>query len=133
MKSLSLPQSTISQIIDDPALLSSPNSTSALSLPDGGASFILSHGYTRGFRDIFILNACLAAVAVGISVFMIEHKELTRDDEEELKRQGRDVDVETQMEVLPANTTTVVPVIEAGIDAADTGKRHEEEAPPSSI
>jgi hypothetical protein len=53
------------------------------------ASFILSHGYTRGFRSVFLLNASLASVAVVVSIFMIRHKELIRGDEEELKAEAK--------------------------------------------
>jgi hypothetical protein len=88
MKSLSLPQSIISQIVNDPSLLSSSSFIS--SLPhESDASFILLHGYTKGFRDIFILNACLAAVATITSITMIKHKELTRADDEKLKLEGK--------------------------------------------
>ncbi|KAK7025996.1 hypothetical protein VNI00_015827 [Paramarasmius palmivorus] len=84
MKSLSLPDSTISMIIDDPSLLSHPtNTTTGITPP--AALYILSKGYTKGFRSVFILNACLAVVATLVSITMIKHKELVRGDEEKLK------------------------------------------------
>ncbi|KAF8553275.1 hypothetical protein OG21DRAFT_1266446 [Imleria badia] len=46
------------------------------------ASYVLSHGYAAGFELVFMLNACLAAVAAIASFFMINHTELTRGDEE---------------------------------------------------
>lgn len=52
------------------------------------ASYVLSHGYAAGFELVFILNACLAAIAAIVSFFMIKHKELTRDDEEKLKAEA---------------------------------------------
>lgn len=52
------------------------------------ASYVLSHGYTAGFELVFILNACLAAVAAIAGFFMIKHKELTRGDEEKLRAEA---------------------------------------------
>lgn len=42
------------------------------------ASFILSHGYGRGFRFVFILNACWAAVATLASILLIKQNDLSR-------------------------------------------------------
>ncbi|KAF8878958.1 major facilitator superfamily domain-containing protein, partial [Infundibulicybe gibba] len=62
------------------------------------ATEILSNGYTRGVRVIFLLNAALCALATVVSVVMIKHKELTRGDEEKLRGEAREpvasVDVE---------------------------------------
>lgn len=52
------------------------------------ASYVLSHGYTAGFRLVFILNASLAAAAAITSFFMIKHQDLTRDDEEKLRAEA---------------------------------------------
>ncbi|KAJ8074511.1 hypothetical protein PM082_015412 [Marasmius tenuissimus] len=96
MKSLSLPESTISQIIDDPSILNSlsngMNSTSiaaGISVSQVDAQTILVHGYNKGFHDIFILNASLATFATIVSVLMIKHKELIRADDAEKLRQRR--------------------------------------------
>lgn len=86
MKSLSLSPATISAVVDDPAVLSSPNS---VSLSSSQAAYILSHGYTKGFRTVFILHGCLAALATITSILMIKHKELTRGDEERLKTEAK--------------------------------------------
>lgn len=83
MKNLALPASIISDIVDDPASLASPSS---IGLTSSTASYILNHGYTKGFRSLFILNACLAVVATLASIAMIRHKELTRDDEAALRQ-----------------------------------------------
>ncbi|KAJ3481648.1 hypothetical protein NLI96_g7519 [Meripilus lineatus] len=94
MTTLSLPSSTIKKIIDDPTILGDrlSNSTStpleALGITPAMASYILD-GYTRGFRIVFILNACLAAVATLASITMIKHKELTRSDDEERKLEAK--------------------------------------------
>lgn len=52
------------------------------------ASYVLSHGYTEGFKVVFILNASLAAVAAIAGFFMIKHKELMRGDEEKLRAEA---------------------------------------------
>lgn len=52
------------------------------------ASYALSHGYTSGIKLVFVLNACLAAVAAVASFFMIKHKELTRGDEVKLREEA---------------------------------------------
>ncbi|OSX61679.1 hypothetical protein POSPLADRAFT_1046967 [Postia placenta MAD-698-R-SB12] len=90
MSSLGLPSATIKKIVDDPTLLgvrfSSPSDSSlaALGITPAMAADILD-GYTRGFRTVFILNACLAAVATLASILMIRHKELSRGDEDKLR------------------------------------------------
>jgi hypothetical protein len=93
MTSLSLPSSTISTIIDNPSLLNSVTSPSSplasLGLSSSTASFILSHGYNRGFRSVFLLHASLASIAVVVSIFMIRHKELIRGDDEALKAEAK--------------------------------------------
>src|SRR6202034_2189036 len=93
MTSLSLPSAIISKIVDDPALLSSVTSPSSplasMGVSSSTASNILFHGYTRGYRSVFLLNASLASVAVVVSVFMIKHKELTRGDDEALKAEAK--------------------------------------------
>ena len=100
MTQLSLPTSTINKIIDDPSILglrvngpqSQSNSTSdslaSLGITPSDADFIL-HGYTSGFRTVFILNACLSAFATIVSILMIKQQELTRPDEERLKAEAK--------------------------------------------
>ena len=94
MTTLSLPSSTIKKIIDDPTILGDRLSNSTLTplvelgITPAMASYILD-GYTRGFRIVFILNACLAAVATLASITMIKHKELTRSDDEERKLEAK--------------------------------------------
>ncbi|KIJ12257.1 hypothetical protein PAXINDRAFT_14880 [Paxillus involutus ATCC 200175] len=92
LSSLSLTPSAITTIIDDPTILRSGTSTSqlaALGLTPSQASYALTHGYTAGFKFVFILNACLVGVATVSSIFMIKHKELVRGDEEKLRAEAR--------------------------------------------
>ncbi|KAF8549825.1 MFS general substrate transporter [Imleria badia] len=89
--SFSLSSSAITAVIDSPAILgpNTPTSTLAsLGLTPSMASYVLSHGYAAGFELVFILNACLAAVAAIVSFFMIKHKDLTRGDDEKLKAEA---------------------------------------------
>ncbi|KAL4249176.1 MFS transporter superfamily protein [Abortiporus biennis] len=95
MTTLSLSPTAIKAVIDDPTILgarfseSSSNSTlSSLGITLNDATHILD-GYNKGFRVVFILNACLSAVATIASITMIRHKELTRGDDEEKKAQAR--------------------------------------------
>ena len=78
MKSLGLPPAQIKIIVGDPSRLASPSS---IGLAPSAATFILDNGYTKGFRILFILHACLTALATLISVTMIKHKTLTRSGE----------------------------------------------------
>lgn len=85
MTSLSLPETLIKTIIDDPTRLSNPSS---LGLSVEQATVILENGYTKGFRSVFLLNASLSAFATVVSIVMIKHKDLNRDDH--LKQAQRD-------------------------------------------
>ena len=92
MTALNLPLSTISTVVDNPIILgpsTSEASLAALGISPTEAAFILSHGYIRGFRTVFILNAALSALATVVSIFMIRHKELIRGDEEKLRAEAK--------------------------------------------
>ncbi|KIJ12270.1 hypothetical protein PAXINDRAFT_83157 [Paxillus involutus ATCC 200175] len=94
LSSLALTSSAITTIIDDPTVLGPNTSTSqlaALGLSPSQAGYALTHGYTAGFKFVFILNACLAGVATVSSIFMIKHKELMRGDEQRLRAEARQV------------------------------------------
>ncbi|KAJ7269573.1 MFS general substrate transporter [Mycena rebaudengoi] len=95
MTSLGLSPSAISQIIDDPALLHTP---ALLGLSQDTARDILRRGYTRGFSALFVLNACLTVLATAVSVLMIKHKELSRGDEEQLRRRAIQEGLDRKME-----------------------------------
>ncbi|KAF9238660.1 MFS general substrate transporter [Melanogaster broomeanus] len=92
LSTLSLTPSATKAVIDNPTILGSHASSSqlaSLGLTSSQAAYALLHGYTAGFRILFILNACLASVATITSIFMIKHKELTRGDEERLRAEAR--------------------------------------------
>lgn len=114
MMSLGMSSSAIKAIIDDPTILgdrfsaSSSNKLAGLDITNGMAVTILD-GYTEGFRIVFILNACLSALAAIASFLMIKHKELSRGDDEQLKAAGRSGGSEkdkdgVSVQVLPAGT-----------------------------
>lgn len=93
MKRLNLPDSVIGRIVDDPSILASRFSTSSNRLEKMGVTLAdadaIIAGYASGFKTVFILNACFAALATIISVLMIRHKELIRPDEEQLKAEAK--------------------------------------------
>ncbi|TBU58506.1 MFS general substrate transporter [Dichomitus squalens] len=92
MTSLGLASSTISQIVDDPTILGARTSASESSLIDLGISADIAQrildSYIKGFRTVFIMNASLNAVATMAAITMIRHIELTRGDEEMLKKKA---------------------------------------------
>ncbi|KAF9065792.1 major facilitator superfamily domain-containing protein [Rhodocollybia butyracea] len=90
MVELRLPSSTITSIIDNPAFLISSSATTSLHISSSQATYVLSQGYTKGFRDIFLLNAAMSTLATVVSVFMIKHKELLRGDEDHLRKAAAD-------------------------------------------
>ncbi|KAF9238666.1 major facilitator superfamily domain-containing protein [Melanogaster broomeanus] len=92
LSSLSLTPSAMTTIIDNPTILgshASPSQLASLGLTPSQAAYALLHGYTAGFRILFILNACLASVATITSIFMIKHKEAYESDEERLQAEAR--------------------------------------------
>ncbi|KAF7353979.1 MFS drug transporter [Mycena venus] len=94
MTSLALPSSLISRIIDDPALLHTP---STITISQATATNILYHGYTKGFSSLFIMNASMTVFATLVSVVMIKHKELSREDDEMLRQKAIKEELERKM------------------------------------
>ena len=88
MHKLALHSALVDTIINNPSSVASP---STLGIPSSAATIILENGYTKGFRTVFILNAFLAAIATIVSITMIEHKDLTRADEAQLKLQANEL------------------------------------------
>ena len=92
MTMLDLPPSTITKIVDDPTILGARTSATASSLADLGLSSALAarilDAYISGFRTVFLLNASLNAVATVAAILLIKHKELTRGDEDALKKKA---------------------------------------------
>ncbi|KAG6907925.1 hypothetical protein DXG01_006855 [Tephrocybe rancida] len=83
MKGLSLPETIISKIIDDPSSIATPTS---VGISPSTATYILDKGFIHGFRAVFILNAALTVLATLTSILMIKHKELTRGDDAKLRK-----------------------------------------------
>ncbi|KAK0190086.1 MFS general substrate transporter [Armillaria mellea] len=110
MNDISLSESLISTIIDDPSYLAKPTSETGLSAAT--VSYILSQGYTKGFKDVFYLNASLTAFATLISMVLIKDKDLSRDD---ARLKGRP---EKGMEKDGANTPGADVAIGDGIEMA---------------
>ncbi|CAK5262070.1 unnamed protein product [Mycena citricolor] len=85
MNSLHIAPAIMTQIIDNPALLHSPES---INLSADAAAEILAHGYIKGFNSLFIMHVALTVSATFVSVVLIKHKELTRGDDEALKQKA---------------------------------------------
>lgn len=77
MASLRLPSQTISAVIANPSSLLSP---AAFKLSGQDASFVLSHGYSHGFKCVFILNASWAVIATIASILLIKQNDLSGED-----------------------------------------------------
>ncbi|KAJ6606728.1 MFS general substrate transporter [Mycena sp. CBHHK59/15] len=97
MAALNLPPSQISQIIDDPVRLHTPAS---VGVSTDIAKDILDRGYAKGFSSLFIMNAALTVFATLVSVVMIKHKELSRDDDEMLRQKAIREVLETKFDMV---------------------------------
>ncbi|KAF7334952.1 MFS drug transporter [Mycena venus] len=97
MAALNLPSSQISQIIDDPVRLHTPAS---VGISADIATDILDRGYAKGFSSLFIMNAALTVFATLVSVVMIKHKELSRDDDEMLRQKAIREVLETKFDMV---------------------------------
>jgi len=138
MKHLNLSSSTINTIVDDPSQLTSTSSNGLLSTSD--AAYVLSAGYTGGFRRVFILNASLAVVATVASFIMIKHKELPKGDGDSEGEKtpptkgatstgpGRDEEASAAV----SRTQTAVD-IEMGVMAHDREEHREEEVGTKNV
>ncbi|KZP14152.1 MFS general substrate transporter [Athelia psychrophila] len=116
MTSIQIPSASISVIVDNPALLRVSGNTSDLSslgIAPSEAALILSHGYNRGFKYLFIMHACLAVFAAFVSFMMVQEKSLLRGDEEELRQ-----DASQAMKLVERRRKRAEQGIESGDDKA---------------
>ncbi|CDO72623.1 hypothetical protein BN946_scf184985.g42 [Trametes cinnabarina] len=94
MKSIGLPLSTISAIVDDPTVLGARTAATDSTFADLGISAAVAEhilgAYVKGFRSVFILNASLNAVATVAAIALIRHTDLNRGDEDELRKRAAD-------------------------------------------
>lgn len=90
VESLFLSSTVAASVINNPSLLRSSSSSAGIGITTSQASFILSNGYNKGFRDIFYLNAALTTLAFVSSVILIRHKELNRGDDAKLKMEAKE-------------------------------------------
>ncbi|KAF7358961.1 MFS drug transporter [Mycena sanguinolenta] len=115
MVDIGLASSLISQIIDDPALLHTP---AMIGISQETATYILYHGYTKGFSALFIMNAAFTVTATLVSVVMIKHKELTRQDDEALRQKAIQEELDRKMRLASGKKSgTVTPrEVESGLE-----------------
>ncbi|KAI0821204.1 major facilitator superfamily domain-containing protein [Irpex lacteus] len=111
MKQLNLPASTISAVVDEPTVVRAilldhtiTNGTSTLGISPSQATHIL-RGYNSGFRAVFIMNATLAAFATIVSVVMIRHKNLERDDDADLRAKAEKEELERAQAIASQDVT----------------------------
>ena len=118
MAALDLSSPIITQIVDDPTILGAHTSATASSLSSLGLSSTVADrildAYIRGFRTVFVLNASLNAVATVAAIFLIKHTELTRGDEEALRKKA------AEEEAQQSEKCSV-----AGMEFDSKGPRHE--------
>ncbi|KAJ4471407.1 MFS general substrate transporter [Lentinula aciculospora] len=90
LDTFSLPSDIVTSIINNPSALRSYSDLAEFGLSTSQADDILTQGYNKGFKDIFILNAALTTLAFLASVVLIRHKQLLRGDEEQLKIEAKE-------------------------------------------
>ncbi|KAI0764356.1 MFS general substrate transporter [Trametes elegans] len=121
MTSLSLPSETISAIVDDPTILGAHTSATDSTLVDLGITSAVADrilgAYVRGFRTVFVLNAVLNAIATVAAIVLIQHKELSRGDEDELRKEALQASEKSSIAEAKA---------EAGLDSASAEDRFRE-------
>ncbi|KIJ39865.1 hypothetical protein M422DRAFT_174487 [Sphaerobolus stellatus SS14] len=82
--SIGLSEDLLHQVTNDPTLIARQGFNLTAEIRHE-----LLEGYTRGFREMFLLNASLAAFAAVVAFIMIKHKELTRSDDAQRKADAR--------------------------------------------
>ncbi|KAF7316081.1 MFS drug transporter [Mycena indigotica] len=107
LASFSIPSSTITQVIDDPALLHMPNT---INISESTAHSVLYDGYTKGFSALFEMDAAFTVFATAVSVLLIKHKELTRGDDEALRQQAIQEALEQKMAKKAGRSGTATPM-----------------------
>lgn len=106
MDPLGLAPGLIKAVINDPTLLANP---AELGISQALADIILTEGYRKGFRIVFILNASLGALATVSSIFMIKHKDLaSRDAKPATPDSGTVTPAYSEM-ITPGTSGTVTP------------------------
>ncbi|KAJ6500950.1 major facilitator superfamily domain-containing protein [Mycena sanguinolenta] len=115
MTGIGLASSLISQIIDDPTLLHTP---ATIGISQDTATYILYHGYTKGFSSLFIMNAAFTVTATLVSIVMIKHKELSRQDDEALRQKALQEEIERKMRLASGKKsgTTTPKEVESGFE-----------------
>ena len=51
---------------------------------------VFLRGYLRGFRFVFLISTGLAVLAFCVAFFLMPELDLKRDDDQRLKREGKD-------------------------------------------
>lgn len=76
----------IDALVDDPTIINDP---SKIDLSEEAKRIVIA-GYTKGFRSVFFLTLASTLIAFLSAVLCVEQHELNREDDQELKRQGKE-------------------------------------------
>ncbi|KDQ58485.1 hypothetical protein JAAARDRAFT_34295 [Jaapia argillacea MUCL 33604] len=115
---LNLSPSQVSTILNDPTSINNPNVAGfALSAED---KVKIVEGYTRGFKGVFYLTVACTATAFLASVLLIRQHGLDREDDEVLKKAGKERLRERKMRKSGK-------VLEVDVEADEKGKEELEE------
>ncbi|TFK50126.1 MFS general substrate transporter [Heliocybe sulcata] len=91
LQTLSLSADQISAILNDPTIINAGSYyTSTITLSDADRSAIIT-GYSKGFRRVFYFTVAYTAVATLAALFLIQHHDLKRPDDDELKKAAEDL------------------------------------------
>ncbi|KAI0701349.1 MFS general substrate transporter [Cytidiella melzeri] len=83
---LNLSADQMNALVDDPTIINDPSKIN-LSVEEKRAVIA---GYTKGFHSVFYLTLACTLVAFLAAVLLIQQHELNREDDKELKRQGKE-------------------------------------------
>jgi len=91
LQPLNLSADLISAILNDPTIIN-PNSysTSTITLSNVDRSAIIM-GYSKGFERVFYFTVAYTGLATLAALFLIQHHELKRADDDDLKKAAEDL------------------------------------------
>lgn len=86
LKPLGLTLVQVDAIVDDPTVI---NHLSTLNLDEASRAAVVA-GYAQGFKRVFYLTVASMGVAFFACLFLVEQHALSREDDDELKRQAKE-------------------------------------------
>ncbi|KIP08456.1 hypothetical protein PHLGIDRAFT_34950 [Phlebiopsis gigantea 11061_1 CR5-6] len=86
LKPLGLTTVQVDAIVDDPTVI---NHLSTLNLDEASRAAVVA-GYAQGFKRVFYLTVASMGVAFFACLFLVDQHALSREDDDELKRQAKE-------------------------------------------